>query len=139
MIGDERVHGSGGRPFFEVALNLPHAGRIARRIVLLMPDTGMTGGADAAAARKSASELLELLDPCLEQDENPPGALGGQVRERAAALGRTLVDQIEAGGFGHDRLGQCVRNLFECLEMGREGADISLRAGENPRSLQRPV
>jgi hypothetical protein len=40
---------------------------------------------------------------------------------------------------GHDRLGQCVRNFFECLELGREGAAISLRAGENPRSMQRPM
>ena len=139
MMGDERARGSGGRPFFQVALNLPHAGRIARRIVLLIPDTGTTGGAGAAAVRKTASELLELLDPWLELDENPPGDRGGQIRERAAALGRRLVEQIEAGGFAHDRLGQCVRNLFECLELGREGADISLRAGENPRSLQRPV
>jgi hypothetical protein len=80
-----------------------------------------------------------LLDPCLELDENPPGPLAAEIRDRAAALGRRLVDQVEGGGLGHDRLGQCVRNLFECLELGREGADISLRAGENPRSLQRPV
>ena len=37
-----------------------------------------------------------------------------------------------------DRLGQLVRNYFECLELGAEGAEISLRAGEDPRSLQRP-
>ena len=80
-----------------------------------------------------------LLDPWMELDENPPGDLGAKMRDRAALLGRRLVDQIEAAGIGHDRLGQCVRNLFECLELGPEGAEISLRAGEDPRSMQRPT
>jgi hypothetical protein len=139
MIGDERTAGPDNRPFFQVALNLPHAGRIARRIMLLLPARGAEGGGNAAAARQTAAELLELLDPCLDLDDNPPGDLGAQLQNQAASLGRRLVDQIEASGLGHDRLGQCVRNLFECLELGREGAEISLRAGENPRSLQRPV
>jgi hypothetical protein len=139
MVGDEQVHGVGDRPFFRVTLNLPHAGRIARRIVLLLSVRGAPGGAEAAAARKVAVELMEFLDPCLDSDDNPPGEEGERLRDRAAALGRKLVGHIESGGFGHDRLGQCVRNLFECLELGREGADISLRAGEDPRSLQRPV
>ncbi len=96
---------------------------------------------DPTAPRRSpgARQLLALLEPCVELDENPARALALQLRERAAVLGRTLVDQIESGGLGFDRLGQCVRNLFECLELGREGAAISLRAGEDPRSLQRPV
>jgi hypothetical protein len=139
MIGGERVPGSDGRPYFKVALNLPHAGRVARRIVKLLQASGAAAGADAADARRSASALLLLLDPCTELDENPPGDLAAQVRDRAAALGRRIVDSIERGGIGHDRLGQCVRNLFECLELGREGAEISLRAGEDPRSIQRPV
>jgi hypothetical protein len=139
MIGDEPVQGSAHRPFFQVALNLPHAGRIARRIVKLLPAPGRDVGADAAAARKKAVELLLLLDPCTELDENPGPELNGKIRDSAAALGRGLVDCIERAGLGEDRLGQAVRNLFECLELGQEGADISLRAGENPRSLQRPV
>ena len=49
------------------------------------------------------------------------------------------MDEIEKAGAGADRLGQQVRNLFECLELGEEGAAISLRAGENPRSLLRPT
>jgi hypothetical protein len=139
MIGEERSDKPDNRPFFQVALNLPHAGRVARRIAHLIPARGAEPGAEAAAARRIASELLELLDPSLELDENPPGDLAAEVRDRAAALGRRLVDHIERSGLGHDRLGQCVRNLFECLELGREGAEISLRAGENPKSMQRPV
>ncbi len=127
------------RPFFKVALNLPHAGRVVRRIVPLLPGPGPGDSADAVAARRAALALVSLLDPCLDLDENPPAELSAQIRERAATLGRRLVDHIERGGFGGDRLGQCVRNLFECLELGREGAEISLRAGENPKSPQRPA
>lgn len=125
-------------PHFQVALNLPHAGRIARRIApLLARQPG--GSADAAAAGRLAEDLIALLDPCLDLGENPPEPAAGRIRDRAAELGRKLVAHIERGGLGGDRLGQCVRNLFECLELGREGAAISLRAGENPASLQRPV
>lgn len=139
VIGGEQAHGFERWPFFQVPLNLPHSGRIARRILRLLPSEGATAGSEAAAACRTAVELIHLLDPCLDLDENPPGELGAKIRDRAAELGRELVGHIEAGGLGHDRLGQCVRNLFECLELGREGAEISLRAGENPRSLQRPV
>jgi len=138
MNDEGHAPGSRDRPYFDVALNLPHAGRIARRIVRLLPATG-SPGASELAARRLTVELVELLDPSLDLDENPPGEAGARLRDQAAALGRRLVDQIERGGFGHDRLGQCVRNLFECLELGREGAEISLRAGESPGSLQRPI
>lgn len=126
-------------PFFQVALNLPHAGRVARRIALLLDTRSVDVPAGTVAAQQLALELVALLDPCLDLDENPPPAVAQRIRDRAAALGRRLVAQIEHGGLGGDRLGQCVRNLFECLELGREGAAISLRAGENPQSLQRPV
>lgn len=127
----------GERPYFKVALNLPHAGRVARRILIHLPESAPATQREIAA-KALALELIEMLDPCLELDDNPPGPAGQQLRSRAAEAGRQLVDQVEQGGLGHDRLGQCVRNLFECLELGREGADISLRAGGNPRSLQRP-
>jgi hypothetical protein len=60
------------------------------------------------------------------------------LRDEAAQLGRRLVECIEADEVGSDRVGQCVRNLFECLALGQEGAALSLRAGEDPNSLQRP-
>lgn len=127
------------RPFFHVALNLPHAGRVARRMLPHLPAPGAASGADALSSRKVVEQMIVLLEPCVDLDENPAGAAGLELRDRAAALGRRLVEHVERGGFGHDRLGQCVRNYFECLELGLEGADISLRAGEDPRSLQRPV
>lgn len=139
MSGSDPIPGQDNRPFFNVALNLSHAGRIARRIVPQLPEIAENSGADAYATRLLAFELVELLDPYLDAGENPPSDVSSKVRDRAASLGRRLVDHIEQGKLGHDRLGQCVRNLFECLELGREGAEISLRAGENPHSVQRPV
>ena len=51
---------------------------------------------------------------------------------------RWLAD-IERLHIGDDRLGQAVRNFFECLGLGVEGARLSLLAGENPDSALRPV
>lgn len=130
MISDVR--------FCEIPLNLPHAGRIAYRIVRVLHARHDDGTEESVNAMRVACALVELLDPWLELDENPPGEIGLQIRDKAAALARKLVDHIERGGMGGDRIGECVRNLFECFELGREGVLISLRAGENPASLQRP-
>jgi len=121
-------------PFFDVPLNLPHAGRIARRLLAILQGDGQ----DRTSAGQTATKLAGLLDPYFESEENPAGPMAARVRLEAAALGRQFVDHVELDGLGHDRLGQCVRNLFECLELGREGAAISLRAGEKPDSMQRP-
>ncbi len=120
-------------PHFRIPLNLPHAGTLAGRIVYhLSPrvsDPDVMG---------TAERLVALLGPYRQAGENPPQEEARRVVEEAAALARTLVDGIERLKAGHDRLGQVIRNLFECLELGEEGAIISLRAGENPDSVLRP-
>jgi hypothetical protein len=121
-------------PFFDVPLNLPHAGRVARRLLMYLHRDGR----ETTAAAVTASQLVALLDPCFETDEDPPPAQALIMRTQAAALGRRFVEEVARDALGHDRLGQAVRNLFECLGLGREGAAISLRAGEDPGSMQRP-
>ena len=121
-------------PHFKIPLNLPHAGRIAERILVLLDREGLPG----PDAEKTAHRLASLLEPYFQSEENPRPDTANRVREEAAKLGRQLVDHIERGGLGHDRLGQCIRTLFECLELGPEGTVISLRAGEDPKSFQRP-
>jgi hypothetical protein len=121
-------------PYFDVPLNLPHAGRVARRLATFLHRDGH----GAAAAAVTALQIVELLDPYFDSEENPPPAVAARVREQAAALGRRFVAEVEFDALGHDRLGQGVRNYFECLELGREGAALSLRVGEDPRSPQRP-
>jgi hypothetical protein len=122
---------------FDIPLDLPHAGRIADRIVALLEKHTEELGLDVPEVMDTADKLSSYLFRNVSDDDNPPNAI--EVREQAAMLGRQLVDAMEAANLGGDRLGQLVRNLFECLELGKEGAEISLRAGENPRSIQRPI
>jgi hypothetical protein len=122
---------------FDIPLDLPHAGRIADRILILVEKHSEELGVDAPDVIASAQELWSLLFKYTGEDDNPPGAV--EIRERAAVIARQLVDHMVASSIRSDRLGQLVRNLFECLELGAEGAEISLRAGENPNSLQRPI
>jgi hypothetical protein len=121
-------------PFFDIPLNLPHAATVAHRILHHMRGRGAP---DEALVR--AGGLILLLEPWRDREDNGPAEAAEKVRQSAAALGRVVVDDIEKSGVGYDRLGQAVRNLFECLAMGQEGARISLRAGESPNSMMRPV
>jgi hypothetical protein len=124
---------------FDIPLDLPHAGRLADRILNLLERHLEENGIEAEGVMESAERLSNMLFRYSANDENPPEAEAVAARDDAAAVARQLVDQLEAANIRGDRLGQYVRNLFECLELGEEGAEISLRAGENPNSLQRPV
>jgi len=123
--------------FYNVPVNLPHAATLANRIEL----------------RLAAMQVFEHPDsePLILLIENLQGTIGRyegandpsdtetqEVVEKAATIARSIVDQIEQMQAGEDRLGQLIRNLFECLGLGKEGAEISLRAGEDPNSLLRP-
>ena len=122
---------------FDIPLDLPHAGRIADRIVALLEKHTEELGLDEPEVMELAEKLSGYLFRNVSEDDNPPNATA--VRDEAAAIGRQLVEAMLAANISGDRLGQLVRNLFECLELGKEGAAISLRAGENPNSLQRPI
>ena len=121
---------------FDIPLDLPHAGRIADRILILVQRHAEEKGVEAPEAVDAAERLWNLLFRYTGEDDNPPEAMA--IRDQAASIGRELVAFIESSNLTSDRLGQLIRNLFECLELGEEGAEISLRAGENPNSLQRP-
>ena len=115
--------------YFQIPLNLPHAATVASRIVRLL---------EGEPLRSLAEELLELLLVYQLTQDYSTNITAYQVRDRAAERGRRLAQGIAAAGLGRDRLGQCIRNLFECLELGEEGARLGLLAGENPDSMQRP-
>ena len=123
-----------GAAFFKIPLNLPHAATLAVRILYQIRQ-----GPAAPAAIEKAGELVVLLESYRDREDNGPDQDRPHVIEEAVRIGREIVDEIERSKAGHDRLGQAVRNLFECLELGEEGAAISLRAGENPGSLLRPA
>jgi hypothetical protein len=124
---------------FDIPLDLPHAGRLADRILSLLERTIEERGLEAPEVLDIADRLSALLFRFSAQDENPADGEALEVRNNAAVTARELVDAMVIADVTGDRLGQFVRNLFECLELGKEGAEISLRAGENPGSLQRPV
>lgn len=93
----------------------------------------------AALEATAVRELLAELDRCLRPfPEDPPPAEATAAAGSAARVARRLVDEIERAAYRDDRLGQCVRNLFECLGLAEEGAELSLRCGERPDSPLRP-
>jgi hypothetical protein len=122
---------------FDIPLDLPHAGRLSKRLHRLLESHFEDERLDAPEIMKAAGTLLDILEPYAAEDDNPRDA--SKVRDEAAAAARDLIDVIEAAQLRGDRLGQLLRNIFECLELGEEGARLSLRAGENPASLQRPT
>ena len=127
------------QPFFDIPLNLPHAATVASRILYHLNRVQQVHPGKGSDAVALAADLADVLRMYKFQDENPPPEEAKSVVEEAAKLGRALVDAIERGGCGDDRLGQTIRNLFECLALGQEGAQLSLRTGENPDSALRPV
>ena len=122
---------------FDIPLDIPHAGRIADRLLSLIGRSLEDLEIDAPALMEKAQQLWTLLFRFTGEEDNPSDAL--RLRDEAAQLGRELVTEMERAGLASDRLGQLVRNLFECLELGAEGSEISLRAGESLNSLQRPI
>src|SRR6185436_9834987 len=114
----------------------PHAGRIADRLLTLIGRYVEELKLDAPDTVEAAERVWSLLFRFTGEDDNPADA--PRIRDEAATLGRQLVDEMERAHVTSDRLGQLVRNYFECLELGEEGAALSLRAGEDPKSLQRP-
>lgn len=120
---------------FDVPLNLSHAATIAFRLVSRLSQRLANPAQSAALAE--AQELADLLSPFRMMDPDPSEEL--ELVSKALAQARLLVSLIESEGVGSDRVGQSVRNLFECLGAGKEGAAMGLKAGEDPNSLQRPV
>ncbi len=124
--------------FYNVPVNLPHAATLANRIELRL-------AALQVLERPEAEQLLMLIEALQEKIGKYEGANDPSdeetrvVVEESAVIARQIVDEIEQLQVGEDRLGQLIRNLFECMGLGKEGAEISLRAGENPGSLLRPM
>jgi hypothetical protein len=125
-------------PHFDIPMDLPHAGRIADRLLIIVQRHAEEKGVEAPEAIDAAERLWNLLFRYSSDEDNPPESEALPLRDEAAGIARELVDAVVAAQLTSDRLGQLVRNLFECLELGAEGAEISLVAGENPNSLQRP-
>jgi hypothetical protein len=129
-------------PYFKIPLDLPHAGTIARRILDHLdrhhPTADNEDQFDLLLA--VAGRVSQTLEPYRRDGENPADPEEARrVVSEVSRLAKGMVSYIERLKVGNDRLGQHVRNLFECLELGQEGAALGLRAGEDPKSPQRPI
>lgn len=125
-------------PHFRIPLNLAHAATVAKRLIYHLERLQKLRQIRLDQALDLAVKVAEQLSPFQFSNEHHESDQARAVVAETARLAREMVDEIEQKNAGDDRLGQAVRNLFECLEMGEEGARISLRAGENPDSALRP-
>jgi len=117
-----------------VRINLPHARTIAARIGRTLEALGgfAEGGDGGALAQHGTFDALEQGLRAFDEDPPPEEALASA--DAAAERARVLVDAILETPARSDRLGQHVRNLFECLGLAEEGATLSLLCGERPDS-----
>jgi hypothetical protein len=117
-----------------VNVNLPHARTIVARIWRTLEAMGAFGeqGNGSGSALSLALEALDEESRPYEEDPRLEQALvaADAIAERGRALVAAIVETPARG----DRLGQFVRNLFECLGLADEGAALSLECGERADS-----
>jgi len=117
-----------------VSINLPHARTIAARIGRSLEALGAFGEDKNGGAIALARAFEELASALQEFDEDPPFEAALAAADAVAERSRALVSAILATPVRGDRLGQFVRNLFECLGLAEEGRRLSLACGERPDS-----
>jgi hypothetical protein len=120
-----------------IGINLPHARTIVQRIGRHLEGLGAfhEGENGGAMELNAAFEVLErAIRP---YDEDPAMEKALRAADEVAVHARALVEAILVTPVRGDRLGQAVRNLFECLGLIEEGARLSLDCGERPDSLLR--
>ena len=117
-----------------VRINLPHARTVLQRIGRTLEALGAFGESGDGHAVGLRDRYDALEHGLREFDEDPPPDSALSAADAAADLARALVAEILASRARGDRLGQHVRNLFECLGRAEEGAEVSLRCGERPDS-----
>jgi hypothetical protein len=117
-----------------VRINLPHARTIVDRVGRTLEALGAFGHEANGGAQPLAAALAELERNLRPFDADPAAEEALVAADDAAGRARSLVEAISAAHCLSDRLGQHVRNLFECLGLPEEGAELSLRCGERPDS-----
>jgi len=117
-----------------VHVNLPHARTIIQRIARSLEALGAFGELGNGGALALRGALHELDGEARPFGEDPPLPVALRAADQVAVRGRALVAAILETPARSDRLGQLVRNLFECLGLPAEGAALALECGERPDS-----
>jgi hypothetical protein len=117
-----------------VRINLPHARTVLQRLGRSLEALGAYGeaGNGGALSLYAAFDALEAQLRGFDDDPPPEGALAAA--DAAATGARELVRMILETPARGDRLGQHVRNLFECLGLADEGRELALQCGERSDS-----
>ena len=116
-------------------INLPHARTVAERIERQLEILRVLDGEGSKVLNTAVVTLRHRLEPWLEDADPEKAALAADpIVEVGRDLVKAIVDDERARS---DKLGQCVRNLFECLGLPNEGRRVSLACGESPDSLMR--
>jgi hypothetical protein len=118
-----------------IRINLPHARTIVQRIGRTLTAQGAFPEDGAAGELHPRLEALEQV--LREFDEDPAAEQALPAADAAAQLARQMVAALLETPLRSDRLGQHVRNLFECLGLAEEGATLSLQCGERLDSPMR--
>jgi hypothetical protein len=119
-----------------VHINLPHARTVLARIGRMLEFLGAMG-AEAAGGPALQAAFQGIERAAEPYDEDPALAAAIDAADALAERARELVAALLATPVRSDRLGQHVRNLFECLGLPEEGAELSLQCGEKPDSMMR--
>jgi hypothetical protein len=120
-----------------VNINLPHARTIVQRIGRSLEALGAFGEGSNGGAQGLHAAFGRLESEIEPFEEDPVQDAAIKAADAVAERARTLVAAILETPTRGDRLGQHVRNLFECLGLAEEGASLSLRCGERPDSPMR--
>ena len=116
-------------------INLPHARTVAERIERQLETLRVLEGEGTKGLNAAVIAVRQRLEPWVEDaDPETAAASADPIVELARNLVKAIVDDERARS---DRLGQCIRNLFECLGLPNEGRRVSLACGESPDSLMR--
>jgi hypothetical protein len=117
-----------------VRINLPHARTIVARVGRTLDALGAFGEGVDGEARALHAAFDAVEQGVRDFDEDPAPEETIVAADAAAEKARALVDAILETPARSDRLGQHVRNLFECLGLTEEAATLSLQCGERPDS-----
>ncbi len=117
-----------------VSINLPHARTVVARIGRSLEALGSFGAAQDGAHSELGAAYDAVEQSLRDWNEDPPMDDAIRAADPAAERARVLVAAIGPTAVRSDRLGQHVRNLFECLGLADEGRILSLLCGERPDS-----
>jgi hypothetical protein len=117
-----------------VSINLPHSRAIILRIGRTLEFLGAFKE-DASGGALALHDAFDALErDAAPYDDDPAEEAALAAADALADRARALVAAILDTPVRSDRLGQHVRNLFECLGLAEEGAALSLECGERPDS-----